>query len=192
MINANLIAVAYVVSGIFFIMALRGLSSPESSRRGNIFGMLGMLIAVLATLLSVNFFIKEIFTISLVLIAILIGGTFGSIIARKIEMTAMPQLVAAFHSLVGLAAVFVALAAFYDPVAFKIGEPNNIKTLSLIEMSIGAVIGAITFSGSVIAFGKLQGTMSGAPIVFKGQHMLNLLIGLVIVTGIVYFCFNTI
>tara|TARA_B100000405_G_scaffold292355_1_gene243757 strand:- start:41 stop:1444 length:1404 start_codon:yes stop_codon:yes gene_type:complete len=190
MINANLIAVAYVVSGIFFIMALRGLSSPESSRRGNIFGMLGMLIAVLATLLSVNFFIKEIFTISLVLIAILIGGTFGSIIARKIEMTAMPQLVAAFHSLVGLAAVFVALAAFYDPVAFKIGEPNNIKTLSLIEMSIGAVIGAITFSGSVIAFGKLQGTMSGAPIVFKGQHVLNLLIGLVIVAGIVYFCFN--
>jgi len=144
----------------------------------------------LATLLSVNFFIKEIFTISLVLIAILIGGTFGSIIARKIEMTAMPQLVAAFHSLVGLAAVFVALAAFYDPVAFKIGEPNNIKTLSLIEMSIGAVIGAITFSGSVIAFGKLQGTMSGAPIVFKGQHVLNLLIGLVIVAGIVYFCFN--
>ena len=190
MIDANLIAIAYVISGIFFIMALRGLSSPESSRRGNIFGMLGMLIAVLATLLSVNFFIKEFFTISLVLIAILIGGTLGSIIARKIEMTAMPQLVAAFHSLVGLAAVFVALAAFYDPVAFKIGEPNKIKTLSLIEMSIGAVIGAITFSGSVIAFGKLQGTMSGAPIVFKGQHMLNLLIGLVIVVGIVYFCFN--
>ena len=190
MIDANLIAIAYVISGIFFIMALRGLSSPESSRRGNIFGMLGMSIAVLATLLSVNFFIKEFFTISLVLIAILIGGTLGSIIARKIEMTAMPQLVAAFHSLVGLAAVFVALAAFYDPVAFKIGEPNKIKTLSLIEMSIGAVIGAITFSGSVIAFGKLQGTMSGAPIVFKGQHMLNLLIGLVIVTGIVYFCFN--
>ena len=190
MIDANLIAIAYVISGIFFIMALRGLSSPESSRRGNIFGMLGMLIAVLATLLSVNFFIKEFFTISLVLIAILIGGTLGSIIARKIEMTAMPQLVAAFHSLVGLAAVFVALAAFYDPVAFKIGEPNKIKTLSLIEMSIGAVIGAITFSGSVIAFGKLQGTMSGAPIVFKGQHMLNLLIGLAIVAGIVYFCFN--
>ncbi len=190
MINANLIAVAYVISGIFFIMALRGLSSPESSRRGNIFGMLGMLIAVLATLLSVNFFIKEFLTISLVLIAILIGGTLGSIIARKIEMTAMPQLVAAFHSLVGLAAVFVALSAFYDPVAFKIGEPNNIKTLSLIEMSIGAVIGAITFSGSVIAFGKLQGTMSGAPIVFKGQHLLNLLIGLVIIAGIIYFCFN--
>ena len=190
MIDANLIAIAYVISGIFFIMALRGLSSPESSRRGNIFGMLGMLIAVLATLLSVNFFIKEFFTISLVLIAILIGGTLGSIIARKIEMTAMPQLVAAFHSLVGLAAVFVALAAFYDPVAFKIGEPNKIKTLSLIEMSIGAVIGAITFSGSVIAFGKLQGTMSGAPIVFKGQHMLNLFIGLVIISGIIYFCFN--
>ena len=186
----NLVAVAYVISGIFFIIALRGLSSPESSRRGNIFGMLGMLIAVLATLFSVNFFTSNFQTIALVIIAILIGGAIGSVIARKIEMTAMPQLVAAFHSLVGLAAVFVALAAFYAPEAFNIGTSGNIKTLSLVEMSLGAVIGAITFSGSVIAFGKLQGIMSGAPIVFKGQHMLNLFIGLVIVGGIVYFCFN--
>ena len=186
----NLVAVAYVISGIFFIIALRGLSSPESSRRGNIFGMLGMLIAVLATLFSVNFFTSNIQTVGLVLIAIVIGGLIGSVIARKIAMTAMPQLVAAFHSLVGLAAVFVALAAFYAPEAFNIGTFGKIKTLSLVEMSLGAVIGAITFSGSVIAFGKLQGIMSGSPIVFKGQHLVNLLIGLIIIAGIVYFCFN--
>ena len=186
----NLVAVAYVISGIFFIIALRGLSSPESSRRGNIFGMLGMLIAVIATLFSVNFFTSNIQTIGLVLIAIVIGGLIGSVIARKIAMTAMPQLVAAFHSLVGLAAVFVALAAFYAPEAFNIGTFGKIKTLSLVEMSLGAVIGAITFSGSVIAFGKLQGIMSGSPIVFKGQHLVNLLIGLIIISGIVYFCFN--
>ena len=186
----NLVAVAYVISGIFFIIALRGLSSPESSRRGNIFGMLGMLIAVLATLFSVDFFTSNIQTVGLVLIAIVIGGLIGSVIARKIAMTAMPQLVAAFHSLVGLAAVFVALAAFYAPEAFNIGTFGKIKTLSLVEMSLGAVIGAITFSGSVIAFGKLQGIMSGSPIVFKGQHLVNLLIGLIIIAGIVYFCFN--
>ena len=186
----NLVAVAYVISGIFFIIALRGLSSPESSRRGNIFGMLGMLIAVLATLFSVNFFTSNIQTVGLVVIAIVIGGLIGSLIARKIAMTAMPQLVAAFHSLVGLAAVFVALAAFYAPEAFNIGTIGKIKTLSLVEMSLGAVIGAITFSGSVIAFGKLQGIMSGSPIVFKGQHLVNLLIGLIIIAGIVYFCFN--
>ena len=115
----NLVAVAYVISGIFFIIALRGLSSPESSRRGNIFGMLGMLIAVLATLFSVNFFTSNIQTVGLVVIAIVIGGLIGSVIARKIAMTAMPQLVAAFHSLVGLAAVFVALAAFYAPESCK-------------------------------------------------------------------------
>ena len=186
----NLVAVAYVISGIFFIIALRGLSSPESSRRGNIFGMLGMLIAVLATLFSVNFFTSNIQTVGLVVIAIVIGGLIGSVIARKIAMTAMPQLVAAFHSLVGLAAVFVALAAFYAPEAFNIGTVGKIKTLSLVEMSLGAVIGAITFSGSVIAFGKLQGIMSGSPIVFKGQHLVNLVIGLIIIAGIVYFCFN--
>ena len=116
----NLVAIAYVISGILFILALRGLSSPESSRRGNIFGMLGMLIAVLATLFSVDFFISNFQTVALVLVAIIIGGIIGSVIARKIAMTAMPQLVAAFHSLVGLAAVFVALAAFYAPESFNI------------------------------------------------------------------------
>tara|TARA_B100000579_G_scaffold392052_1_gene367709 strand:- start:143 stop:1540 length:1398 start_codon:yes stop_codon:yes gene_type:complete len=186
----NLVAIAYVISGILFILALRGLSSPESSRRGNIFGMLGMLIAVLATLFSVNFFTSNIQTVILVFVAIVIGGIIGSVIARKIAMTAMPQLVAAFHSLVGLAAVFVALSAFYTPEAFNIGTFGKIKTLSLVEMTLGAVIGAITFSGSVIAFGKLQGIMSGSPIIFKGQHFLNLLIGLIIIFGIIYFCFN--
>ena len=187
---SNLVAIAYVVSGVFFIIALRGLSSPESSRRGNIFGILGMVIAILATLFSVNFFTSDIQTIVFVIVAIAIGGIIGAIIAKRIAMTDMPQLVAGFHSLVGLAAVFVALAAFYAPEAFKIGTLGNIKTLSLVEMSLGAVIGAITFSGSVIAFGKLQGIMSGSPIVFKGQHMLNLFIGIIIVAGIVYFCFN--
>ena len=186
----NLVAIAYVVSGVFFIIALRGLSSPESSRRGNIFGILGMAIAILATLFSVNFFTSNFQTVIFVIVAIAIGGIVGAIIAKRIAMTDMPQLVAGFHSLVGLAAVFVALAAFYAPEAFKIGTLGNIKTLSLVEMSLGAVIGAITFSGSVIAFGKLQGIMSGSPIVFKGQHMLNLLIGIIIIAGIVYFCFN--
>ena len=141
----NLVAIAYVISGILFILALRGLSSPESSRRGNIFGMLGMLIAVLATLFSVDFFTSNINTVTLVLVAITIGGIIGSVIARKIAMPAMPQLVAAFHSLVGLAAVFVALAAFYAPESFGIGTLGKIKTLSLVEMSLGAEIGAITF-----------------------------------------------
>mgnify|MGYP005673945049 FL=1 len=186
----NLVAIAYVVSGVFFIIALRGLSSPESSRRGNIFGILGMVISILAKLFSVNFFTSDIQTVIFVIVAIAIGGIVGAIIAKRIAMTDMPQLVAGFHSLVGLAAVFVALAAFYAPEAFKIGTLGNIKTLSLVEMSLGAVIGAITFSGSVIAFGKLQGIMSGSPIVFKGQHMLNLLIGIIIIAGIVYFCFN--
>ena len=186
----NLVAIAYVVSGVFFIIALRGLSSPESSRRGNIFGILGMVIAILATLFSVNFFTSDFQTVIFVIVAIAIGGIVGAIIAKRIAMTDMPQLVAGFHSLVGLAAVFVALAAFYAPEAFKIGTLGNIKTLSLVEMSLGAVIGAITFSGSVIAFGKLQGIMSGSPIVFKGQHMLNLLIGIIIIAGIIYFCFN--
>ena len=125
----NLVAIAYVVSGVFFIIALRGLSSPESSRRGNIFGILGMVIAILATLFSVNFFTSDIQTIVFVIVAIAIGGIVGAIIAKRIAMTDMPQLVAGFHSLVGLAAVFVALAAFYAPEAFKIGTLGNIKTL---------------------------------------------------------------
>ena len=186
----NLAAIAYVISGILFITALRGLSSPESSRRGNVFGIVGMIIAVFATLVSVDFFNADKLTISLVILAIVIGAFIGATIAKKIAMTAMPQLIAAFHSLVGLSAVFVAVAAFYAPESFHIGTLGYIHTLSLVELSLGAIIGAITFSGSVIAFGKLQGIMSGSPIVFRGQHLLNLFIGLSIVLGIIYFCFN--
>ena len=191
----NLVAVAYVISGVLFITALRGLSSPDSSRTGNLLGMAGMAIAVIATLFATEI-IQDLAARStdaiLVVVAIIIGGIIGAIIAKRIAMTDMPQLVAAFHSLVGLAAVFVAVAAFYDPTAFGIfdNKANQIKTLSIVELSIGAVVGAITFSGSVIAFAKLQGIMSGAPIVFKGQHLLNLLIGLIIIAGVSYLCID--
>ena len=186
----NLVAMAYVVSGVLFIAALRGLSSPESSRRGNIFGIIGMIIAVIATLVAVDFINSDRTTIGLVILALIIGAVIGSTIARKIAMTAMPQLIAAFHSLVGLAAVFVAVAAFYAPEAYNIGTVGHIHTLSIVEMSLGAIIGAITFSGSVIAFGKLQGIISGSPITFKGQHLLNLLIGNIIILGVIYFSLN--
>ncbi len=177
----------YLISGVFFILALRGLSSPETSRKGNFFGILGMTIAIIVTFL----FIDILFSSFLYIICSLaIGGSIGTIIAYRISMTAMPQLVAGFHSLVGLAAVLVALSAFYDPVAFELGVLNNIRTASLVEMSIGASIGAITFTGSVIAFLKLQGLMSGAPIIFKGQHFLNLLIGTGIVSLIIYITKN--
>ena len=173
MISANLSAVFYLVSGVLFILALRGLSSPETSRQGNFFGIVGMTIAIAVTFLSIgNFSSGFIF----VLIFMLIGGLLGAFIAYKIPMTAMPELVAGFHSLVGLAAVFVAISAFLNPQAFNLGTPGNIKLGSLIEMSIGAAVGAITFSGSIIAFLKLQGIMSGAPVTFKGQHPLNALI----------------
>ena len=173
----------------------RGLSSPDSSRTGNLLGMAGMGIAVIATLFATEI-IQDLAARStdaiLVVVAIIIGGIIGAIIAKRIAMTDMPQLVAAFHSLVGLAAVFVAVAAFYDPTAFGIfdNKTNQIKTLSIVELSIGAVVGAITFSGSVIAFAKLQGIMSGAPIVFKAQHLLNLLIGLIIIAGVTYLCID--
>ena len=170
----SLAAVLYLISGILFIMALRGLSSPETSRRGNFFGILGMVLAIVVTFLFVNIVFNSLVYI---MIAMVLGGTIGTIIAYRISMTAMPQLVAGFHSLVGLAAVFVALSAFYNPQAFEIGVINNIKIASLIEMSIGASIGAITFTGSIIAFLKLQGLMSGSPIIFRGQHIINLLIG---------------
>ena len=185
----SLAALLYLVSGIFFILALRGLSSPETSQKGNLFGISGMILAIVIT-----FLLYEIFSNSLIfiVIALAIGGTVGTFIAYKISMTAMPQLVAGFHSLVGLAAVLVALSAFYNPEAFSLGTINNIKTASLVEMSIGASIGAITFTGSIIAFLKLQGLMSGAPIVFKGQHFLNLLIGLIILFLIYYVISNQI
>ena len=172
-ISPNLSAILYLTSGVLFILALRGLSSPETSRQGNLFGIIGMIIAITVTFLSVgNFSMGFIYVIAF----LVIGGSVGAFIAYKIPMTAMPELVAGFHSLVGLAAVFVAISAFINPSAFNLGIPGNIKLASLIEMSIGAAVGAITFSGSIIAFLKLQGIMSGAPITFKGQHLLNALI----------------
>jgi len=147
--SPNLAAILYLIAGILFILALRGLSSPETSRRGNFFGILGMVLAITVTFLSINILFSGLIYI---LIALVLGGSIGSIIAYRIPMTAMPQLVAGFHSLVGLAAVFVALSAFYSPQFFDLGTPNNIKVASLIEMSIGASIGAVTFTGSIIAF----------------------------------------
>ena len=172
------VALAYLVAGICFILALRGLSSPESSRRGNRFGMAGMAIAVATTLAT-----HEVASLAEIAIAIAIGGAIGLVTARRIAMTAMPQLVAAFHSLVGLAAVLVAAAAFLNPEAFGIAQritpiygPSIIRILpvSRIEMSLGIAIGAITFSGSVIAFLKLNGNMSGKPILLPGRHAINL------------------
>jgi NAD(P) transhydrogenase subunit beta len=187
MISSNLSAIFYLVSGILFILALRGLSSPDTSRQGNYFGISGMIIAVIVTFLSIGNFSNVFFY---VLILLLLGGAIGAYIAFKIPMTAMPELVAGFHSLVGLAAVFVAIAAFLNPEAFNLGVYGNIKLASLIEMSIGAAVGAITFSGSIIAFLKLRGIMSGAPITFKGQHYLNLILGIGIFVLIFYLCKN--
>jgi NAD(P) transhydrogenase subunit beta len=182
--SADFAALLYLVSGILFIMALRGLSSPETSRQGNYFGMAGMAVAVGTTLLVVDL---TGLGIVLILGAVIIGGGIGAVIARRIAMTDMPQLVAGFHSLVGLTAVLVAAAALYEPEAFGIAaEGGGLKALSLVELAIGAAIGAITFSGSVIAFMKLQGLMSGAPIVFKGQHWLNLALGIAAVVFVVF------
>ena len=158
----DLVALLYLVAGVLFILALRGLSSPETSRQGNYLGMAGMAIAVATTLAVAR--PSDPTTWAMISGGIGIGGGIGAFIARRIPMTAMPELVAAFHSLVGMAAVLVAAAAFYAPEAFGIGVPGDIHTQSLIEMSLGAAIGAITFSGSVIAFLKLSGRMSGKPI----------------------------
>lgn len=171
----NLAAVLYMVSGVLFILSLNGLSSPASSRRGNVFGIIGIAIAIVTTML---FFSISGTGLVLVLVALAIGGSIGALIAKKIPMTEMPQLIAGFHSLVGMAAVCVAVAAFFAPASFGIGEVGEIHAVSLLELSLGAAIGAVTFSGSVIAFLKLNGNMSGAPIVFKGQHFVNLLLGL--------------
>jgi H+-translocating NAD(P) transhydrogenase subunit beta len=185
MISANLSAVFYLISGILFILALRGLSSPDTSRQGNYFGIAGMVIAIVVTFLSVgNFSTSLVYVINF----LVIGGAIGAFIAFKIPMTAMPELVAGFHSLVGLAAVFVAIAAYLNPEAFNLGAIGDIKLASLIEMSIGAAVGAITFSGSIIAFLKLRGVMSGSPITFKGQHFLNLILGIAIFVLIFYLC----
>ena len=185
MISANLSALFYLISGVLFILALRGLSSPETSRQGNLYGIIGMVIAIMVTFLSVGNFSSGFFY---VIIFLLLGGTIGAFIAFRIPMTAMPELVAGFHSLVGLAAVFVAISAFINPEAFNLGLPGKIKLASLIEMSIGAAVGAITFSGSIIAFLKLQGIMSGAPITFRGQHLINALILISIVVLTYFLC----
>ena len=183
--SANLLAVFYLISGVLFILALRGLSSPETSRQGNLFGIIGMAIAIIVTLISVgNFSTAFLYLI----ILLLIGGSIGAFIAFKIPMTAMPELVAGFHSLVGLAAVFVAISAFLNPEVFNLGSIGNIKLASLIEMSLGASIGAITFTGSIIAFLKLRGIMSGNPVTFIAQHYLNLLLGLSVIVLIFYLC----
>ncbi len=185
MISANLSAVFYLISGVLFILALRGLSSPDTSRQGNYFGIAGMIIAIVVTFLSIGNFSTS---LAFVIIFLIIGGAIGAFIAFRIPMTAMPELVAGFHSLVGLAAVFVAIAAFLNPEAFNLGTVGNIKLASLIEMSIGAAVGAITFSGSIIAFLKLRGIMSGSPITFTGQHYLNLILGITIFILIFYLC----
>ena len=170
--SANVTGFAYLIAAVCFIMALRGLGSPETARKGNVFGIIGMVIAVVTALAD-----PTVVSFSMIVLGVLIGGSIGTVVALRIQMTALPQLVAAFHSLVGLAAVLVAAAALYNPEAYGIGAVGAIKTGSLIEMSLGMAIGAITFSGSVIAFAKLQGVMSGNPIVFPGQHRLNAALG---------------
>ncbi|MEQ1890680.1 MAG: NAD(P)(+) transhydrogenase (Re/Si-specific) subunit beta [Alphaproteobacteria bacterium] len=184
--NPNLAALAYLASGILFILALRGLSSPETSRRGNLSGMLGIGIAIGTSLTVLGSY--DALTWALILGGLAIGGATGAVIARRISMTAMPQLVAAFHSLVGLAAVLVAASALYTPQAFGLGAPGGIKFASLIEMSLGAAIGAMTFAGSLVAFAKLHELVSGAPVVFRGQHALNAVFGLALIGLTIIFC----
>jgi len=186
--KADLAALLYLFSGVLFIMALRGLSSPVTSRAGNRNGMIGMAIAIATTLWVAN--VSDPLTWGLIAGGLAIGGTIGAVIARRIAMTAMPQLVAAFHSLVGLAAVVVAAAAFYSPAAFGIGAEGAIRMQSLIEMSLGVAIGAITFAGSLIAFAKLNGNMSGAPILLPARHLLNILIAAGVVGLIVFFALH--
>ena len=181
--SSNQVALAYLVASVLFILALKGLSHPETARRGNLFGMIGMLLAVVTTLLITSNY-------KLILLGIALGGTVGAIVARRVQMTQMPELVAAMHSLVGLAAVLIAITAVHDPAAFGIGDP--LPKGNKIELFIGTFVGAITFSGSVIAFGKLSGKISSAPVVFKGQHWLNLgLAVLMIAFGIAFFVSGT-
>ncbi len=168
--SVNLAAFLYLVSGVLFILALRGLSHPTTSRQGNMYGMIGMAISIVTTLLLAR---PSFGGLVLIVIGIAIGGGIGAVIARRIAMTAMPQLVAAFHSLIGLAAVLVAAAAIYSPHSFGIGEVGQIHGQALIEMSLGVAIGAITFTGSIIAFLKLDGRMSGKPIMLPGRHVIN-------------------
>ena len=177
------VVIAYLVAGVCFIMALRGLSSPETARAGNIYGIVGMVVAIVTTLT-----LPGVVSFWSIILGVLIGGSIGTVIAMRIQMTALPQLVAAFHSLVGLAAVLVAAAAFYNPAAYGIGQPGAIAIGSLIEMAIGTAIGAITFTGSVVAFAKLQGLVSGNPVVFAGQHPLNLGLAILTIALVVWLC----
>ncbi len=193
--SANFVALAYLLAAVLFILALKGLSSPVSAQRGNLFGMIGMTIAVLTTLTLTQ-------NIMYIVLAIIAGGAIGAVVAKRIEMTAMPELVAAMHSLVGLAAVLIAISAFYNPVAYGIvqpsaqlllgGLPGSVKpTLHLasrIELFIGAFIGAITFTGSIIAFGKLSGKLGNKPLRFNGQHWVNLLLGIAMIGFGIAFC----
>ncbi|MDI1285752.1 MAG: NAD(P)(+) transhydrogenase (Re/Si-specific) subunit beta [Reyranella sp.] len=181
----ELAAYGYLFSAICFIMALRGLSSPVTSRQGNLFGIVGMVVAIGVTVAT-----PGVVSPWLIVGGLAVGGAVGALVAWRIQMTALPQLVAAFHSLVGLAAVFVAAAAFVSPDAFGIGSPGKIKVHSLIEMGLGTVIGAITFTGSIVAFAKLQGLVSGAPLMFRGQHFLNALIGIAITVLLVWFAWK--
>jgi len=178
---SSLVPLAYLISGVCFILALRGLASPESARQGNIFGMAGMAVAIVTTAL-----LLDVSSLWFIAIAVAFGGAIGWVVARNIKMTALPQLVAAFHSLVGLAAVLVAAAAFLNPGAYGIASGGKIYLSSLIEMGLGTAIGAITFSGSIIAFVKLQGLVSGKPVTFKFQHQLNLALGILALLMIVW------
>src|ERR1700724_2175348 len=182
--SADLVALLYLLAGVLFMLALRGLSSPETTRRGNYLGMVGMAIAIATTLASHP--PDGTAAWAFVLIGLAIGGGTGAVIARRVPMTAMPELVAAFHSLVGMAAVLVAAAALYAPTAFDIGNPGAIAKSSLVEMSLGLGIGAITFTGSVIAFLKLSGRMSGAPIILPARHAINAALAVAIIILIVW------
>ncbi|MDH5771948.1 MAG: NAD(P)(+) transhydrogenase (Re/Si-specific) subunit beta [Rhodospirillaceae bacterium] len=182
--TSSMSAFAYLIASVLFILALRGLSHPETARRGNMFGMIGMAIAIITTLID-----PDVVGYPVILAGLVIGGSIGTVVALKIKMTALPQLVAAFHSLVGLAAVFVASAALFNPSAYGLGAVGTIPAASLVEMGLGTAIGAITFSGSLIAFAKLQGIMSGAPITFPMQHKLNAGLGILMV--VLFFMFAT-
>ncbi len=180
--SANQVALWYLVASICFILALKGLSHPSTARRGNVLGIVGMAIAVVVTLALVYSNTKN---VAMILVGIAIGGTIGAVIARRVQMTQMPELVAAFHSLVGMAAVLIAVAAVNNPAAF--GLPVPLPTGNMLELFIGTFIGAITFSGSVIAFGKLSGRIRSAPVVFAGQHWLNLALGIAMIAFGVWF-----
>ncbi|MEO1281576.1 MAG: NAD(P)(+) transhydrogenase (Re/Si-specific) subunit beta [Pseudomonadota bacterium] len=192
--SANVVALLYLVSGVLFILALRGLSHPETSRQGNMYGMIGMAIAVITTMTQMQS-IGDPRTLGIIALGLGVGGVIGGVIAKRIPMTAMPELVAAFHSLVGLAAVFVAAGALYAPEAFNIlavaGDlSSGVKPASLLEMSLGVAIGAITFTGSVIAFAKLSGKMSGSPIILPMRHLVNIALFGAIVVLIGMFMFS--